>query len=166
MIASEERPVPQISMYVSRNQQSRAWNAVLDLHGVIFARLNRAMLRDFGISLAKYDMLAQVHAHADGLTQGELSRRLKVTGGNVSGLVRRMTAEDLLARTTAPEDRRAVIVTLTPKGRNTFEAARAHHDAMLGEWLGGIAEPRLADLCQQLSEIQTHVEASAEVTCP
>ena len=164
MIDPDEKPVLQSSLPSPRSQQSRTWNAVLDLYGVLFTRLNRAMIGHSGISLAKYDVLAQLDSNPDGLTQGELSRRLKVTGGNVSGLVRRMADENLLARMSAPDDRRAVLVCLTPHGRQAFQAAKAHHDAMLGKWLGGIAETQLSDICQQLAELRARIEADQEVS--
>ena len=143
-----------------RNLQSRTWNALLDLHGALFSRLNGTLVRDFGISLAKYDVLAQLDGARGGMTQGELSRRLKVTGGNVSGLVRRMAAEKLIERAAAPDDRRAVIVRATAQGRETFAAARAHHDALLQDWLGDSNEGMLAQLCAQLTALRDRVDAA------
>ncbi|RIV82593.1 MarR family transcriptional regulator [Aurantiacibacter xanthus] len=163
MTAHEDNSARHSGPSPSRNLQSRAWNAVLDLHGTLFARLNGMMVRDFGISLAKYDVLAQLQTAPDGMTQGELSRRLKVTGGNVSGLVRRMAAENLIAREAAPTDRRAVIVRLTANGRDTFLAAQAHHDALLGEWLGDVPDASLQEVCQQLAALKACVDKADKV---
>lgn len=149
-----------------RNRESRAWNAVLDLHGALSARLNRAIGRDTGLTLAKFDVLAQVFHSPDGITQGSLSRQLKVTGGNVTGLVRRLVADGLITREPMASDRRAVVVRLTAQGRETYLAARARHDALLAEWLGGIGRADLARVEAILLMLKAAVERSGAATMP
>lgn len=149
-----------------RNPESRAWNAVLDLHGALSSRLNRAIGRDTGLTLAKFDVLAQIFHSPDGITQGSLSRQLKVTGGNVTGLVRRLVADGLITREPMASDRRAVVVGLTARGRETYLAARARHDALLAEWLGGIGPADLAKAEAILLMLKTAVERSGAATMP
>lgn len=122
-----------------RNLETQVWHAILEVHGAVFARLNRAMGREFGITLAKFDVLAQLFRHPEGITQGKLSRHLKVTSGNVTGLVRRLSGEGLVTRCMSPEDRRAFVVQLTVRGRETYLGARALHDTLLEEWFRDIA---------------------------
>ena len=122
-----------------RNLETRVWHAVLEVHGAVFARLNRAMGREFGITLAKFDVLAQLFRNPAGMTQGNLSRDLKVTGGNVTGLVRRLGADGLITRYMSAEDRRAFVVQLTARGKETYLAARVRHDALLEEWFRDLA---------------------------
>lgn len=117
-----------------RNLETQVWQAILEVHGSVFAQLNRVMGREFGITLAKFDVLAQLHRNPDGLTQGNLSRHLKVTSGNVTGLVRRLSGEDLVTRQMSPDDRRAFLVKLTSLGTEKYLAARARHDVLLEEW--------------------------------
>ncbi len=162
MIAPTQESAVPPQQPASRNLQSQTWNAVLDFHRELFTRLNRRMIAEFGISLTRFDVLAQLYACPDGLTQGELSRRLKVTGGNVSGLVRRMAAENLIVRDTAPDDRRAVIVRATQTGRDTFLAARAHHDTLLHEWLGSTPDSHLTAICAELADLTARVATQEE----
>jgi len=121
-----------------RNLETQLWHAVLDVHGTVFARLNRAMGREFGITLAKFDVLAQLYRSTEGMTQGNLSRHLKVTGGNVTGLVRRLTADGLITREMSASDRRVFVVQLTARGRELYLAVRSRHDAMLEDWFHGL----------------------------
>jgi DNA-binding MarR family transcriptional regulator len=149
-------PDPQDSSN-NRNVETRVWQTVLEMHGEVFTRLNRALGREFGITLAKFDVLAQLHRFPDGLTQGTLSRHLKVTGGNVTGLVRRLAADGLITREMSASDRRAFIVRLTPQGAAVYNAARDRHDALLREWLSPIAAEEMDRALRCLSVLTRHI---------
>jgi DNA-binding MarR family transcriptional regulator len=143
-----------------RNVETRVWQTVLEMHGEVFTRLNRALGREFGITLAKFDVLAQLHRFPDGLTQGTLSRHLKVTGGNVTGLVRRLAADGLITREMSASDRRAFIVRLTPKGTAVYNAARDRHDALLREWFSPIAAEEIHRALHCLSGLTQQIGSS------
>ena len=77
--------------------------------------------------------MAQLDRAGAGMTLGQLSQRMMVSNGNVTGLVERLVAQGLVDRRSSPNDRRSQIVSLTPEGRRTFRAmARANAD-----WIGG-----------------------------
>lgn len=113
--------------------QTRVWLRILSLYGEVFARLNRVLTAEAGVSLAKFDVLAQLDRFDDGLSLGRLSQNLKVTGGNVSGLVQRLLADGLITREMSRRDRRSFVVRLTPKGVSVFAAARAAHQRELSD---------------------------------
>ncbi len=76
----------------------------------------RARLRErFAITLPRFDLMAQLERNPQGLKMGELSRRLMVTGGNVTGLTDQLVGEGLVERRPIPGDRRAYAVRLTPR---------------------------------------------------
>jgi DNA-binding MarR family transcriptional regulator len=82
-----------------------------------------------GATLARFDVLAALDRHPDGMNMGALSRALLVSNGNVTQLVQRLAKDGLVGITPSPEDRRASIVRLTPEGRAEFATlAAAHHD--------------------------------------
>ena len=86
--------------------------------------------REFGSSLPRFDLLAQLERAEDGLRMGELSERILTTNGNVTWLVAALEREGLVRRRTAAHDRRAVVVRLTAAGRRQFAAmARAARGA-------------------------------------
>src|SRR5579859_3039133 len=107
--------------------ETRLWLQLLSLHGEIFTSLNSVLSSEFGLSLAKFDVLAQLDRYRQGLALGQLSQNLKVSGGNVSGLVQRLLADGLISREMSREDRRSFIVRLTPKGEALFKKAAAVH---------------------------------------
>ena len=75
----------------------------------------RARLRErFAMTLPRFDLMAQLERNPKGLKMGELSRRLMVTGGNVTGITDQLVAEGLVERAPDPGDRRAYAVPLTP----------------------------------------------------
>lgn len=133
-----------------RNPPTRMWHAVMSLHGALFTRLNRVLNREFGITLAKFDVLAQLYRNPEGLTQSELSRHLKVTDGNTTGLVRRLVGDGLIAREISVQDRRAFIVRLTPQGADIYLEARGRHDALLAEWLEFVGQEQLDTMRETL----------------
>ena len=55
-----------------------------------------------------------------GLTMGQLSRRLMVSNGNVTGLIDRLVGEGLVIREPDPQDRRIQRVALTKSGTAAF----------------------------------------------
>jgi DNA-binding MarR family transcriptional regulator len=94
---------------------------------MIEQHVGSALKREFGSSLPRFDLLAQLERSPEGLRMGELSERTLATGGNVTWLVRALEADGLVTRRVAAADRRAAIVRLTPAGRRHFATmARAH----------------------------------------
>jgi DNA-binding MarR family transcriptional regulator len=105
----------------------RLWLRLFTCSTMISQHVGRALKRDFGSSLPRFDLLAQLDRASDGLRMGELSERTLSTGGNITWLVRALEAEGLVTRRVADTDRRAAIVRLTPAGRRHFASmARAH----------------------------------------
>lgn len=111
----------------SGQRETRFWLQILSLHGYIFSSLNSILNSQFDLSVAKFDVLAQLDRHKEGLALGQLSQNLKVSGGNVSGLVRRLLADGLISKKISSDDRRSFIVRLTPKGDTLFQKASGIH---------------------------------------
>ncbi|MGB9109556.1 MAG: MarR family transcriptional regulator [Telluria sp.] len=87
----------------------------------------------FGITLPRFDLMAQLERHPDGLRMGELSKRMMVTGGNVTGIAAQLEREQLVARVPDPQDGRAFVVKLTEQGRTAFTSMAAVHEGWVAE---------------------------------
>jgi DNA-binding MarR family transcriptional regulator len=99
----------------------------------------RARLRErFDMTLARFDYLAQLERFPQGLRMQELSRRLMVTGGNVTGLTHQLAAEGLVERRPIDGDRRVQVIRLTAKGRRVFGAIAAEHERWIIRLFGGL----------------------------
>ncbi|WP_186386028.1 MULTISPECIES: MarR family winged helix-turn-helix transcriptional regulator [unclassified Stappia] len=123
--------------------ETRIWLSVLSLESEIFSKLNGALSAQFGISVAKFEFLAQIERYPAGISLGQISANLKVTSGNVSGLVRRLLADGLITKTMSQEDRRSFIVHFTPKGKELFDRANALHAETLARCFAEVPLPEL-----------------------
>ena len=106
---------------------------------------------------------AQLERNADGLKMGELSRRLMVTGGNVTGITDQLVAEGLVRREPIAGDRRAYAVQLTPKGKRAFDTMAAEHERWVEELLSGLTRAERERLYTLLGRLKTTIrERDAE----
>lgn len=133
--------------------ETRLWLRLLSLQTDIFNRLNSALQREAGVSLAKFEALVQLDRYRDGLSVGRLSEHLRVTSGNVSALARRMMDENLILKTMSDVDRRSFELRLSPHGAQVFEEASRVHDACLREILAEIGDDDLAQADQMLARL-------------
>ena len=103
----------------------------------------RRRLRDsFDVTLPRFDLMAQLDKAPNGMTLGELSQRMMVSNGNVTGLAERLVEQGLLDRRAAPNDRRAQIVSLTAEGRRAFRAMARTHEDWIAELFAGLSRRR------------------------
>lgn len=144
----------------NRGIETRLWINLLTLHGILFRRMNRAMLQQYGITLAKFDVLAQLTECRDGISLSVLSQRLKVTGGNVTGLVKRLIADGLVSRQMSGSDKRSFIIRLTEEGTTTFLSAREYHDRLIREWLGSIPQGNLDSALASLESLRAYIQST------
>jgi DNA-binding MarR family transcriptional regulator len=118
----------------------RLWLRLLACTNLIEAPLRTRLREQFDCSLPRFDLMAQLERAPKGLKMGELSRRMMVTGGNVTGITDQLQQEGLVSREALPSDRRAYLIRLTPAGRAAFSRmARAHED-WIEQLFSGLAE--------------------------
>jgi DNA-binding MarR family transcriptional regulator len=117
----------------------------------------RARLRErFGTTLPRFDLMAQLERHPEGLKMNEISRLLMVTGGNVTAIVDQLEKEGLVERFDEPADRRAFRIHLTRAGERSFgEMAREHEDWVVG-LLAGLSRKEQDDLLKLLARVKQH----------
>jgi DNA-binding MarR family transcriptional regulator len=135
----------------------KLWLRMLASTTQIEAEIRKRLREHFDISLARFDYMAQLFRYREGLKMRVLSRYLMVTGGNVTGLTDELEREGLVQRSPSPEDRRAWIVSLTPKGRRSFEAMAKAHEEWLLELFGGLDEKAVQQLYAQLGALRVHL---------
>lgn len=123
----------------------------------------RSRLRgEFGITLPRFDLMAQLERQPEGLRMGELSKRMMVTGGNVTGITDQLVAENLVVREPDPEDRRVFIVKLTPAGRRAFARMAQVHE----EWIADLFSGLPADAKTQLIDLLSMLKGSLAASLP
>ena len=137
----------------------RTWLRLLTCHNQVEANLRNRLRLGFDTTLPRFDLMAQLDRHPEGLKMRELSRLLMVTGGNVTGLADRLAEEGLIERRDDPRDRRAYFVSLTEKGRVQFQAMAREHE----QWVTRVFAGLRADELQQLWALLGKLKQSSSV---
>lgn len=136
----------------------RVWLRLLACTTRIDQGVRRGLREAFEITLPRFDLLAQLDRAPNGLTMGELSRRLMVTNGNVTGLIDRLVGEGLVERKPSPSDRRAQMVRLTEAGKTAFDGMTPAHRDLVADYFGGLKRAELRDLYDLLGKLKDTLE--------
>jgi DNA-binding MarR family transcriptional regulator len=120
-------------------------------------RVVRSRLRSrFGMTLPRFDLMAQLERHPEGLKMNELSRLLMVTGGNVTAIVDQLEKEGLVERLDEPADRRAFRIRLTRTGDRTFAEMAREHEEWVVDLLSGVSRREQDELLKLLAKVKSH----------
>jgi DNA-binding MarR family transcriptional regulator len=117
----------------------RLWLRLLSCSNLIETEIRRRLREQFGTTLPRFDLMAQLDREPDGLTLGRISRRMMVTNGNVTALAASLVADGLVERRAHATDRRAQFLCLTPHGRQIFERLSAAHEHWIAELFAAVS---------------------------
>jgi DNA-binding MarR family transcriptional regulator len=135
------------------HQSLRVWLRLLACSNLIGNHVRQKLQAQFGITLPRFDLMAQLERAPQGLKMGELTQRLMVTGGNVTGITDTLEAEGLVVRATDPKDQRAYRVSLTRAGKHQFRRMASEHERWVVELFADLTRSQktsLADLLKSL----------------
>lgn len=136
----------------------RLWLRLLSCTATIERHVRERLRVRFDTTLPRFDMMAQLNREPRGLKMSELSRRLMVTGGNVTGITDQLESEGLVVRESDPADRRAYTVKLTPAGRRAFARMAAAHE----QWVIGLFAGLYAGEKEQVYRLLAKLKVSLE----
>ena len=146
---------------LDRSASVRLWLRLLSCTMVIEKQVRRGLSENFDTTLPRFDVLAALDRHPEGMTMGALSSSLLVSNGNVTGLVQKLVSDGHVALDPSPTDRRASVASLTKAGKRHFASlARSHHgwiEAMLSD-LSGDQREMLYDLLGALKVSIAHAD--------
>ena len=135
------------------------WVRLLKAHGLMLREVRRRV--PVSLTLPQFDVLAQLHRREGGMTPGELTRELLVTAGNVTGIVDRLVRLGLAERRPVPQDRRAVRVRLTARGRQLMRRIIPRHRRDVAVLLARVPADDLARLRDLLGNLARSIEEDA-----
>ena len=144
----------------------RTWLGLLACSSLVEREVRRRLREEFGTTLPRFDVLAQLDAaqrsdtHSAGLTMSELSRRLMVTNGNLTGLVERLVREGVVSRASSAIDRRTQIVRLTHAGKRALDAMAPAHEQWIEKLFGNLSSHDRAQLHALLGRLRTSIRQS------
>ena len=137
----------------------RLWLRLLTCTQLIEKQVRGGLREQFDTTLPRFDLMAQLERSPEGLKMNELSRRMMVTGGNVTGITDQLVAEALVERVDVAGDRRAYRVRLTPKGKKLFNDMARQHEQWIVDAFAGLSERDVAALHKLLGKVKAHSHA-------
>ena len=157
-MSADTRPIDAETRATSDDHHAlRLWLRLYACTSLVESRVRRRLQTRFGTTLPRFDLMAQLYRAPKAMTLGELSQRMMVSNGNVTGLVDRLLEQGLISRRPSPKDRRAQLVSLTAEGRRFFRAmARAN-----GDWIADMLVDLSGDEIETLMRLLAKTKASA-----
>lgn len=140
----------------------KLWLCLLSCTNRVETVVRKRLAQEFDTTLPRFDLMAQLERHPQGLSMGELSQRMMVTGGNVTGVTDQLEGEGLVQRHPHPSDRRALVVKLTPTGKRLFKRMASTHESWIAELLGGLAISEQAQMHELLATLKQALSSQAQ----
>ena len=140
----------------------RLWLRLLTCTQLVEKQVRSLLRERFDTTLPRFDLMAQLERAPDGLKMNELSRRMMVTGGNVTGITDQLVTEGHVERIDVQGDRRAYRVRLTAKGRKQFNEMAGQHESWIVEAFSGLSDKDMATLHKLLGKVKDHASSRPE----
>ncbi len=139
----------------------RLWLRLLTCTQLIEKQVRGALRERFDTTLPRFDLMSQLERAPDGMKMSELSRRMMVTGGNVTGITDQLVTEGLVERVDVEGDRRAWRVRLTVRGRKAFQDMAQQHEGWIVDAFAALSEREIAQLHKLLGKVKAHAQQPA-----
>jgi DNA-binding MarR family transcriptional regulator len=138
----------------------KVWLRLLTCTTLIEREVRQKLRERFDTTIARFDLLSQLDRAPKGLTMGELSSRLMVTNGNVTGLTDALLREGLVSRAPEPGDRRSLRIRLTHAGKQFFDAMTPVHERWIDGLMTGLTRAEMAHLLELLGRLKQSLAAA------
>jgi DNA-binding MarR family transcriptional regulator len=135
----------------------RLWLRLLSCTNQVEGRVRQNLQSTFDTTLPRFDLMAQLERAPQGLKMSELSQRMMVTGGNVTGITDGLEKEGLVVREVDSADRRVYRVRLTAEGERQFRRMAAEHERWVIDLFGALSPRQKKQLMDLLGELKEHL---------
>ena len=153
-------PDHETRLHAHDHRALKLWLRLLTCSNLIDAHIRRDLRANFDCTLPRFDLLAQLERVPAGLKMSELSRRLMVTSGNVTGLADQLEAEGLIVRDAVVNDRRATRIKLTKLGQQRFAQMATVHEGWIVQLFGSLNRTELEQTYVLLGKLKTGLKPS------
>ena len=140
----------------------RLWLRLLTCTQLIEKQVRNHLREQFDTTLPRFDLMSQLQRNPDGLKMNVLSRRMMVTGGNVTGITDQLVAEGLVERIEVDGDRRAYRVRLTAQGNKTFDDMAKQHEQWIVSAFDVLTTKEVETLHKLLGKVKEHHHTQLE----
>jgi len=134
---------------------------LLSVARLIERRIDRLMRAQFDATISRFDFLAALDRHGP-LTLGEVSEKLLVSNGNITGLTSRMRHDGLIETRAHMSDRRAQEVRITAGGQRLFRRMAKAHAACVSDLMRELDDGDMRALARLLDTAKVSVRSKLE----
>jgi DNA-binding MarR family transcriptional regulator len=150
--------------HADQHASLRLWLRLLSCTTRVEDKIRQKLRESFDITLPRFDLMAQLERHPDGLSMGELSRRMMVTGGNITTIVDQLEKEKLVIRVVGVNDRRSFTVKLTQAGKDAFTDMAIAHEAWVADLFEGLSVSQQTELYTLLGAMKKNLQKQEEMS--
>jgi DNA-binding MarR family transcriptional regulator len=150
--------------HADQHASLRLWLRLLSCTTRVEDKIRQKLRESFDITLPRFDLMAQLERHPDGLSMGELSRRMMVTGGNITTIVDQLEKEKLVLRVVGVNDRRSFTVKLTQAGKDAFTNMAIAHEAWVADLFEGLSVSQQTELYTLLGAMKKNLQKQQEMS--
>ncbi|MDN3559219.1 MarR family winged helix-turn-helix transcriptional regulator [Vreelandella neptunia] len=136
-------------------ERLRLWLRMLRVTRQVESELRERLRTEHDSTLPRFDVMAALYAAEEGLKMNELSKRLRVSNGNVTGIIDRLVEDGAVERIAIEGDRRATRVCLTSTGRESFRAMAVEHERWINALFEGVTEEDAHHIGELLHRLPT-----------
>ncbi len=136
------------------------WVRIAKVYSLVLREIRERILAD--CTIPQFDVMASLMRTPDGIPLVELSRRLLVTAGNITGIIDRMVRDGLVVRAPDAKDRRVVRVRLTPKGRRRAGVIVPKHSKSITDILAVLTPPEQKLFKELLEKLRYRLSRAGE----
>lgn len=133
----------------------RLWLRLLTCATLIEGEVRRRLRERFHVTMPRFDLMAQLDKAPGGMTLSNVSKRMMVSNGNVTGLVERLVESGHIDRRTSETDRRVQVIRLTRLGRAEFRKMAQDHEGWIAEMFADLTEKDVRELMRLLAKAKT-----------
>jgi DNA-binding MarR family transcriptional regulator len=144
----------------------RLWLRLLTCTTLIEGTVRSRLREKFDVTLPRFDLMAQLDRAPDGMTLSDVSKRMMVSNGNVTGLVERLVESGHLDRRTSESDRRVQVIRLTKLGRAEFRRMAAEHEIWIAEIFSDLTPKDVRELMRLLAKAKGSAQKCAGPKAP
>src|SRR4051794_39260088 len=142
-------------------EELRLWLRLLTCTSMIEGEVRSRLRERFDVTLPRFDLMAQLDKAADGMTLSDVSKRMMVSNGNVTGLVERLVDSGHLDRRTSESDRRVQVIRLTKIGRAEFRKMAAEHETWISDIFSELTPKEARELMRLLAKTKGSAQKAA-----
>jgi len=155
-----------VELPADHGDELRLWLRLLTCTNLIEGEVRSRLRERFGVTLPRFDLMAQLDKASDGMTLSDISKRMMVSNGNVTGLVERLVESGHLDRRTSDSDRRVQVIRLTKAGRTEFRKMAAEHESWIADIFSDLTPKDVKELMRLLAKTKGSAQKSARRRSP